>query len=105
MRQYWELHPRMEDVEKLELYAQLTVSKHHPLDVTLEKAKNRSKNWEWKARLVQRRLQVRKRRGMKPKKKLRLLGWLQLWWVMRRRGRKMIIGKLSIINHYRAILI
>ena len=50
-RQYWELHPRMEDVEKLGLYAQSTVSKHHPLDVTLVKAKNRSKNWEWKAKV------------------------------------------------------
>ena len=48
--QHRELHLRMEDAEKLQLYAQSAVSKHHALDDALVKAKARSKHWEQQAK-------------------------------------------------------
>ena len=40
----------MDDAEKLQLYAQLAVSKHQDLDTSLAKAKSRSKHWEREAK-------------------------------------------------------
>ena len=40
----------MEDAEKLRLYAQSAVSKHHALEDSLGKAKARAKHWERKAK-------------------------------------------------------
>ena len=40
----------MEDAEKLRLYAQSAVSKHHALEDSLGKAKSRAKHWERKAK-------------------------------------------------------
>ena len=47
---YKELHYRLDDVEKLRLYAQSTTSKPHALEESLDKAKSWSKNWEQKAK-------------------------------------------------------
>ena len=44
-----ELHLRLEDAEKLRLYAQSAVSKHHALEDGLSKANARAKHWERKA--------------------------------------------------------
>ena len=49
-RQHRELHIRLDDAEKLRLYAQSTVSKHQALDASLVKAKARSKHWEREAK-------------------------------------------------------
>ena len=46
VHQHREFHARLNDVKKLQLYAQSTVSKHQALDASLAKAKSRSKNWE-----------------------------------------------------------
>ena len=48
--QHSELYLRLDDVEKLRRYAQSTASKHHTLKDDLDKAKARSKHWEWKAK-------------------------------------------------------
>ena len=40
----------IDDVEKLQLYAQSTVSKNQALDASLAKAKSRSKHWEREAK-------------------------------------------------------
>ena len=44
-RPHRDAHLRLEDYEKLRLYAQLAVSKHHALDDALVKAKAKSKHW------------------------------------------------------------
>ena len=49
-RQYKEFQSRLDDVEKLRLYAQSTVSKHQALGASLAKAKSRSKDWEREAK-------------------------------------------------------
>ena len=49
MCQYKELYLRLDDAEKLRRYVQSATSKHHAL-ATLDKAKGRSKHWEWKAK-------------------------------------------------------
>ena len=49
--QHRELHFQLEDAEKLRRYAQFVVSKHHAIDDALDKAKPRSKSWEWKAKV------------------------------------------------------
>ena len=48
--QHREAHLRLEDTEKLQLYAKSAISKHHTLDNALVKAKARSKHWEWEAK-------------------------------------------------------
>ena len=48
--QHRKAHLRLEDAEKLRLYAQSTVSKHHALDNSLVKTKARSKHWEREAK-------------------------------------------------------
>ena len=48
--QHRELHLRLEDAEKLRIYAQFAISKHHTLDNALVKAKARSKHWEREAK-------------------------------------------------------
>ena len=48
--QHKEFHARLDDAEKLWLYAQLTVTKHQALDVSLAKAKSRFKHWELEAK-------------------------------------------------------
>ena len=50
VRQHRELHHRLEDAEKLHLYAQMLVSKNQTIDNALVKAKARSKHWEWEAK-------------------------------------------------------
>ena len=49
-RQHRELQVRLEDVEKLRLYAGSATSKHRALRESLSKAKFWSKLWEWKAK-------------------------------------------------------
>ena len=44
------LHARLDDVEKLWLYAQSAISKHQALDACLAQAKSRSKHWEQEAK-------------------------------------------------------
>ena len=44
--QHKELHHRVGDVEKLQLYAQSAISKHQALDDTMVNAKARSRHWE-----------------------------------------------------------
>ena len=46
--QHGELHHRLEDAEKLWLYAQSAAFKHHALDESLGKAEAKSKHWERK---------------------------------------------------------
>ena len=48
--QHKELRRRMEDVEKLWLYAKVAASKHRVLEESLGKAQSRSKYWERKAK-------------------------------------------------------
>ena len=48
--QHRELHLRLEDAQKLRLYAQSIVSKHHALDDAVVKTKARSKHWEQEAK-------------------------------------------------------
>ena len=48
--QHRELHHRVGDVEKLQLYAQSAISKHQALDDAMVNAKVRSKHWEWEAK-------------------------------------------------------
>ena len=40
---------RLDDIEKLWLYAQSAISKHQALDASLAKVKSRSKHWEREA--------------------------------------------------------
>ena len=49
-RQHREFHARLDNAEKLQLYAQSAVTKHQALDASLAKAKSRSKHWEWEAK-------------------------------------------------------
>ena len=49
-RQHNELHHRIEDAEKLRLYAQSAVSKHQALEDGLGKARSKAKYWEQKAK-------------------------------------------------------
>ena len=48
--QHREFQSRLDDAEKLRLYAQLVVSKHQALDASLAKAKSKSKHWEREAK-------------------------------------------------------
>ena len=48
--QHRELHHRLEDSEKMRLYAQSATSKNRALEESLDKAKSQSKHWEWKAK-------------------------------------------------------
>ena len=48
--QHKEIHLKLEDAEKVQLYAQSVVSKHQALDDGLVKAKARSKHWEREAK-------------------------------------------------------
>ena len=50
MRQHKELLHRLDDAEKLQLYAKEAVSKHRALEESLDKAKSRSRYWEHKAK-------------------------------------------------------
>ena len=62
--QHRELYLRLEDVEKLQLYAQSAASKHHALEDDLGKAKVRSKHWEKKAKASARKItSTEKERG------------------------------------------
>ena len=45
-RQHREFQSRVDNAEKLLLYAHLAVSKHQALDASLAKAKSKSKHWE-----------------------------------------------------------
>ena len=49
-RQQRELHHRLEDAEKLRLYAQSTASTHKALEDGLGKARSKAKYWERKAK-------------------------------------------------------
>ena len=49
-RQHKELYYRLDDAEKLRLYAQSATSKHRALEESLDKAKSRSKHLKRKAR-------------------------------------------------------
>ena len=49
-RQHRDLQVRLEDTEKLRLYAGSATSKHRALEETLSKVKSWSKHWEWKAK-------------------------------------------------------
>ena len=48
--QHRELYLRLDDVEKLQRYAQSATSKHQALEDGLGKAKARSKHWEREAK-------------------------------------------------------
>ena len=48
--QHREFQSRLDDVEKLWLYAHLVISKHQALDASLAKAKCKSKHWEGEAK-------------------------------------------------------
>ena len=50
-RQHREFQSQLDDVEKLWLYAQSVVSKHHALDASLAKTKSKSKHWEREAKV------------------------------------------------------
>ena len=45
-----EFQSRLDDVKKLRLYAQSTVSKHQALDAALAKAESKSKHWKQEAK-------------------------------------------------------
>ena len=49
-RQHKELHRRLEDAEKLRIYAKAAASKHHALKESIGKAQSRSRYWERKAK-------------------------------------------------------
>ena len=49
-RQHKEFHAPLDDVEKLRLYAQSTISKHQALNASLAKARFWSKHWEREAK-------------------------------------------------------
>ena len=49
--QHREFQSRLDDAEKLRLYAQSTVSKHQALYASLAKAKSKSKHWELEAKV------------------------------------------------------
>ena len=49
-RQHRELQVRLEDAEKLQLYAGSAASKHRDLEESLSKAKSWSRHWEQKAK-------------------------------------------------------
>ena len=48
--QHREFQSRLDDAEKLRLYAQSVISKHQPLGASLAKVKSRSKHWEMEAK-------------------------------------------------------
>ena len=48
--QHREFQSRMRDVERLRLYAQLTVSDHRALSASLAEADSRSRHWETEAK-------------------------------------------------------
>ena len=50
-RRQREFQSRLDDAEKLRLYAQTTISNHHALDASLAKVKSKSKNWEREAKV------------------------------------------------------
>ena len=50
MRWHKELYHRLEDLEKLRLYAQLIASKHQALEEGLGKERSKVENWERKAK-------------------------------------------------------
>ena len=75
-RQNRELHYRLEDTEKLRLYAQSATSKHHALEESLDKANSQSKHWELKAKEGTERIRALIRRGTGLKRKLKLPSWL-----------------------------
>ena len=49
-RQQRKCQSRLDDADKLRLYAQSVVSKHQALDASLAKAKSKSKHWEREAK-------------------------------------------------------
>ena len=49
-RQHRELQVRLEDTEKMRLYAGSATSKHRALEESLSKVKSWSKHWERKAK-------------------------------------------------------
>ena len=53
-----ELRRRLEDAEKLPLYAKVAASERYALEDSLDKAKYRSKYWEWKAKEAKEEAQV-----------------------------------------------
>ena len=46
-----EFQSRLDDAEKLRLYAQSVISKHQSLDASLDKVKSKSRHWEQKAKV------------------------------------------------------
>ena len=63
VRRHRELYLRLKGTEKLRRYAQSVASKHHALEDALDKAKARSKHWEWKAKVdIERITSVEKKR-------------------------------------------
>ena len=48
--QYREFQSRLEDAERLRLYAQSAVSKHHALNAFLAKAESKLKHWKQEAK-------------------------------------------------------
>ena len=49
-RQHREFQSQLDDVKKLQLYAQSAISKHQALDTSLAKAMSKSKYWEQEAK-------------------------------------------------------
>ena len=45
-RQHKEFQSRLDDAEKLRLYAQSAISKHQALDASLAKAESQLKHWK-----------------------------------------------------------
>ena len=73
VRQYREFQSRLNDAERLRLYAQSAVSKHQALNASLAKAESKVKYRRQEAKDGARRLRGRKKRGTMPNRRLRWL--------------------------------
>ena len=63
-RQHREFQSRLDDAEKLRLYAHSVVSKHQALGDSLFKAKSKSRHWEQEAKVGRERIaRMEKERG------------------------------------------
>ena len=62
--QHREFQSRLDDAEKLQLYAHSTVSNHQALNASLTNVKSKSKHWEREAKASEERIaQMEKERG------------------------------------------
>ena len=71
-RDFWS---RLDDIERLRLYAQLDVSKHQALDASLAKVEFKLKRLKQEAKVGGRRLNRRRKKGTRLNMRLRWLVW------------------------------